>query len=118
IVFYDGACPLCRKEIDHYRKIDKARCISWVDVTSCPEQLTPFGISYPAAMQRLHCVDTNGNKAIGVQGFLLIWDNLRYYKHVANTVRFLRLTRVLSFAYNRFAVWRYKKRCTEHCSLK
>ncbi len=34
-VYFDGACPLCRREISLYRKLDKEGVISWVDVANC-----------------------------------------------------------------------------------
>ncbi|CRI64811.1 hypothetical protein THIOKS12130002 [Thiocapsa sp. KS1] len=30
--YFDGGCPLCSKEIAHYRRIDKAGAIHWVDL--------------------------------------------------------------------------------------
>ena len=31
MVFYDGGCPLCRREIAHYRRIDSTGSLRWVD---------------------------------------------------------------------------------------
>jgi hypothetical protein len=32
-VYYDGGCPLCTKEITHYKQNPKAEQIRWIDIT-------------------------------------------------------------------------------------
>ena len=32
-IFYDGACPLCLAEVNHYKKIDTGGALSMQDVT-------------------------------------------------------------------------------------
>ena len=39
VVFYDGDCPLCRREIAHYRRMDSANKLHWVDAVNEPEIL-------------------------------------------------------------------------------
>ena len=36
VVFYDGGCPLCRREIAHYQRIDRERRIQWTDIQQEP----------------------------------------------------------------------------------
>ncbi|MFT6308343.1 MAG: putative DCC family thiol-disulfide oxidoreductase YuxK, partial [Halioglobus sp.] len=31
-MFYDGACPLCSREVAHYRRIDTNNNVSWLDI--------------------------------------------------------------------------------------
>ncbi len=38
-VYFDGACPLCRMEIDHYRKQDSAGKICFLDVSRSDQPL-------------------------------------------------------------------------------
>ena len=45
VVFFDGGCPLCRREIAHYRRIDTAQRLCWVDAASEPEALQRHGVS-------------------------------------------------------------------------
>ena len=54
VVFYDGGCPLCRREIAHYRRLRGAADLRWVDVVGEPDNLEKFGLSVEAAMQELH----------------------------------------------------------------
>ena len=34
-VYYDGACPICSREIAFYRARPGAQGFAWVDATSC-----------------------------------------------------------------------------------
>lgn len=34
VAFYDGGCGLCRREIAHYRAIDRDNRIEWVDINT------------------------------------------------------------------------------------
>jgi predicted DCC family thiol-disulfide oxidoreductase YuxK len=52
-IFFDGSCPLCRAEISHYRDIDEACGLSFVDI-SAPHAATPDGITRQQAMARFH----------------------------------------------------------------
>ena len=117
-VFYDGECPLCSKEIAHYRRVDKANKLNWVDLTKNDVLLAEAGINYHAAMRRLHCIDAYGEKKIGVDAFLVVWEHMPKYRHLANVIKALYLRRPLNFLYNRFANYRYKQRCEGACYLK
>lgn len=32
VVFFDGGCPLCVREISHYKRLDRDGAVSWVDL--------------------------------------------------------------------------------------
>ena len=117
IVFFDGGCPMCGKEINHYKKVDRLGKIEWIDITTSPEKLKEYDISLTSALERLHCINTMGEKVSGVASFVLLWDNLPYYRKLAALVKLLRLDSSLEIVYSRFAVWRFKRRCkTGQCS--
>ena len=59
-VFYDGACPLCEREISFYRCRKGAEGIAWVDVSrSSEDEVTP-GLSKNQALARFHIMDADG----------------------------------------------------------
>jgi predicted DCC family thiol-disulfide oxidoreductase YuxK len=113
VVFYDGGCPLCRREIAHYQGLDRAGAVDWVDLLNAPERLRQAGISTAEAMARLHVLDTNGALVTGVMGFVTLWRRLPYYRHLASLVTGLRLVGPLDWAYRRFAARRFKHRCAD-----
>ena len=110
-IFYDGNCPLCRREIAHYRRIDSTARLRWVDAVNEPETLARHGISLQQAMAELHVLDGDGRWQRGVDAFLVIWQQLPAYRWLAKLVTALCLRRPLGFFYRHFAAWRYRQRC-------
>jgi len=118
VVFYDGACPLCSREIAHYRRIDRAQRLRWVDAATEAKILAAHGLDLERAMAELHVLDGNGSWHRGVDAFLVIWSRLPAYRWLARLISILRLRAPLGYAYRRFAAWRYRHRCaTNNCAV-
>jgi predicted DCC family thiol-disulfide oxidoreductase YuxK len=109
--FYDGGCPLCSKEIAHYRRVDRAGRIRWVDITLDRDALDAAGLDIATAMRRLHVQRGDGRLVQGVPAFVAIWQQLPGYRLLARAVLWFRLTKPLDWAYRRFADWRFARRC-------
>lgn len=112
LVFYDGECPLCRREIDHYRSIRGANQIRWVDISREKSVLHAYGLDYEAAMARLHVKDRRGNWHIGAYAFAELWSHLAGYRWLALASRSLNLLPMVDRAYSRFARWRAPSYCS------
>lgn len=117
VIFYDGGCPLCRREIQHYWRLDLDGRIEWLDVADPTVSLERFGLARQSTLQRLHAIDERGGVQVGVPAFLTIWRALPGYRWLAAAIVGLRLTGVLDVLYRRFADWRYGRRCKEGCDL-
>lgn len=69
LVWYDGACPLCRREIALMRRLDRRRAISFVDVAqengTCP-------VDRAALLARFHARE-NGVVVSGAEAFAAMW---------------------------------------------
>jgi predicted DCC family thiol-disulfide oxidoreductase YuxK len=114
VVLYDGGCPLCRREIDHYRRIRGADQITWVDISKTPNLQWMYGVERDTAMRRFHVRTSDGRWQIGAYGFAEVWSHLHGYRLLATAVRGLRLLRPLDWLYRRFADWRFeRRRCNE-----
>ncbi len=111
-VFYDGECPLCRREIRHYRHLRGADRLLWVDITQEETMLDAHGLRRENAMARFHVRDASGIWHIGAWGFVELWSHLPAYRWLARLLRGLRLVGILDRVYNRFARWRLKRRCS------
>ena len=115
-VFFDGECPMCRREIDHYRHLRGADRLLWVDITREETMLEAHGLRRENAMARFHVRDASGIWHIGAWGFVELWSHLPAYRWLARLVRKLQLVPVMDRIYNRFARWRLKRRCNaESC---
>ena len=111
MVFFDGACPLCRREIAHYRRVDRAQRLRWVDAATETKVLAAHGLDMERAMAELHVLDGNGGWHRGVDAFLVIWSRLPAYRWLARLVSAPGLRPLLGYAYRHFAAWRYRRRC-------
>ncbi len=75
-VYYDGACPVCSREIALYRRqLGADQCV-WVDASSCPEAELGNGLSRASALARFHVRRADGELVDGMRGFAALWRSL------------------------------------------
>ena len=117
IVFYDGACPLCSKEIAHYKKCTGADKVNWLDISVAGSELNQYELDYKEAMQRFHVLSPEGHFHIGAYGFVYLWSFLRPYRFLGQVLTRLKLVRPLNWFYLKFADWRVRDKCDESCGL-
>lgn len=117
VVLYDGGCPLCRREIAHYQRLDRKLLIDWLDIVAEPARLDELGVDLSEAMQQLHVRDRDGHWQFGVAGFLVIWRELPRWRWLGQCVQLLHLRGLLDWGYRRFAARRFRARCAEGCNL-
>jgi predicted DCC family thiol-disulfide oxidoreductase YuxK len=68
-VWYDAACPLCRREIALMRRLDWRRQIDFIDLTD-PESSCP--IDRAVLLARFHIME-NGRLHSGAAAFAAMW---------------------------------------------
>jgi predicted DCC family thiol-disulfide oxidoreductase YuxK len=88
-VYYNGACPVCGPEIERFRRAARqsAATFAWHDLATAPEALQARGVSAEAARRRLHAIDSQGRLHVGIDAFILIWQQLPRYRWLAPLVR-------------------------------
>jgi len=112
VVFYDGGCPLCRREIGHYQRLDRRRrAIDWRDIVAEPQALEGVGVDWEQAMRRFHALDGDGRLRSGVDAFVMVWAELPGWRHLGRLVRGLGLVPALDVAYRWYARRRFARRC-------
>lgn len=72
-VYFDGACPLCRREINIYRSLRGADSIAWVDVSSQHNEQLGSDLTRDAALKRFHVRRHDGRLASGAAAFAHLW---------------------------------------------
>jgi predicted DCC family thiol-disulfide oxidoreductase YuxK len=112
-MYYDGGCPLCSREVNHYRRLDRDGRIRWVDISRDPRELEVQGVTLTEGMARLHVRERGGRLVSGARAFAAVWDELPYYRWLARLVRGAHLLKAMDYAYAHFARWRFRRRCGE-----
>jgi predicted DCC family thiol-disulfide oxidoreductase YuxK len=72
-VFYDGSCPLCRAEIETYRRMQGADRIGWFDVSGCGDGDIAPNLDRDRAMRRFHVRRRDGTLISGGRAFAELW---------------------------------------------
>jgi predicted DCC family thiol-disulfide oxidoreductase YuxK len=80
IAYYDGACPLCAREISFYRRQAGASRIHWIDVSRIGGNEVAPDLSNDAALARFHVRDIDGSLVSGGAAFVLVWKNLPRFR--------------------------------------
>lgn len=101
-VYFDGACPLCSREIAMYRSMDGADGLRWVDITTASVQELGGDLTREQALSRFHVRDEQGRLVSGGAGFVTIWRRLPGMRWLAWLAARPPLTWLLEPAYRAF----------------
>ncbi|CAN5531408.1 DUF393 domain-containing protein [soil metagenome] len=84
-VFFDGECPLCRREIDMLRRIDRESRIRFTDIAAPGFDPKAFGLEldHAALMARIHGRRANGELIEGVEVFRELYAAVGFRRLVA-----------------------------------
>jgi predicted DCC family thiol-disulfide oxidoreductase YuxK len=101
-VYYDSACPVCRREIAHYRRLRGADAIAWVDAATCDEPALGADLDRTRALARFHVRDADGTLVSGPLAFVAIWRQLPALAWLAPLASSRPALAVLEWAYGMF----------------
>lgn len=82
-VYFDGACPVCRREIAHYRRQRGSESIAWVDASSCDEAELGPGLDRSVLLSRFQVRNADGTLTSGAAAFVAIWRLLPAFSWLA-----------------------------------
>lgn len=82
-IFYDGACHLCSREMDHYKKLREKDKFDFIDITSSDFRADEFGLDRKFLDIEMHVMDENGQIHTGVRSFIEIWKRIPSWQWVA-----------------------------------
>ena len=61
-IFFDGGCPLCKREVDFLQSRNQKGYLSFIDINTSDFYLDhKYGITYRRAMERIHALKSDGS---------------------------------------------------------
>ncbi len=97
-IWFDGGCPLCRREIALIRRLDAGRAIDFIDVSdgdsACP-------IDRGALLARFHARE-DGKLLSGAAAFAAMWRAVPLLRPLGLAARQPRVLAALEWLYIRF----------------
>lgn len=112
-VFFDGECPLCKKEIDMVRRLDGERGrIAFTDIAAPGFDASTIGKTHDDLMARIHARLPDGTLIEGVEVFRRMYAAAGFGPIVALT-RIPGVTHALDAGYRWFA--KNRLRLTGRC---
>lgn len=113
-VFYDGACPLCVREIEMLRRKDRKQRIRFSDIAAPGFDAAALGIPWATLMARIHGRLPDGTIIEGVEVFRRLYAAVGFESLVAVT-RLPGVKQALNASYRLFAQNRLRLtgRCTD-----
>ncbi len=111
-VFFDGACPLCLREIRMLQGRDRGQRIQFVDIAADGFDATSVGLTWQALMARIHGRLPDGTVIEGVEVFRRLYTAVGFGPVVALT-RLPGIRQLLDIGYHAFA--KNRLRLTGRC---
>ena len=114
-VFFDGDCPLCLREIELLRKLDKeSQRIRFTDIQAADFSVESVGLTFPELMRRIHGRLPSGELIEGTEVFRRLYAAVGFRRAVAVS-RWPGVSQMLDLGYTLFAKnrLRFTGRCTD-----
>jgi len=112
-VFYDGACPLCTKEMRMLRRRDQGRRIRFTDIADPSFDAAAVGLSWETLMSRIHGRLPDGTVIEGVEVFRRLYAAVGF-STLAKLSRAPGVSHLLELGYRLFA--KNRLRLTGRCA--
>ncbi|MGI9506912.1 MAG: thiol-disulfide oxidoreductase DCC family protein [Geminicoccaceae bacterium] len=109
-VLYNGSCPVCRREIEHYQRLDDrdGQGLGFTDISEPAPVLKERALTRDEVKRRLHVIDVDGRLLVGVPAFAAVWDHLPRYRWLSAIVRLPFLRSLVPWLYEIIAFGLYQ----------
>jgi predicted DCC family thiol-disulfide oxidoreductase YuxK len=104
-VLYDGACPLCRREIGVYQGLAPTQPLEFRDISDPAAPLPadlPAGLTRSGLLARFHVQHGDGRIESGAHAFIALWERLPYWRWLARLGRLPGVASLMELAYRGF----------------
>ncbi len=105
-IYYDGSCPLCRREIGFYQNQTGADALEWIDVSQSDNLDVVHGLSCEVAMKRFHVRCADGTMVSGAAAFFTLWAHLPRFSWIARLGRIPGMSHLMECVYRVFLLVR------------
>lgn len=118
-VFYDGDCPLCKREINVLRLMDRGHRLRMTNIAALDFDPSKYELTMDRFMEEMHGRLPNGQWVTGVEAFRHIYGALGFGWLVKAT-RLPGVSHLADRAYHVFAKNRLRLtgRCDNQCEIK
>ena len=113
-LFFDGACPLCRREIEVIQRFPRSSRVEFTDIAAPSFRARDHGLSFGDLMSEIHAQLPDGRFVTGVEAFRRLYSTIGF-SWVVWITRVPPISSLLEMAYRLFARnrLRWTGRCTE-----
>ena len=104
-VLYDGACPLCRREIAHASGLARKQsdsALRFVDISSEEGACAINPGERAALLARFHVQRADGSRLSGAEAFVAMWSRLPGWRWLARLSRLPGMVAMMEGAYRGF----------------
>ena len=101
-VYYDGSCPLCKREIGFYHKQKGSEKVSWIDLSLSQNIEVEPGLTKSSALKRFHVKLENGSIVSGASAFISLWLSLDRFTKFGKYLNRTWIIKLLDILYNWF----------------
>lgn len=103
-VLYDGACPLCRREINHVKGLSERRrdsALRFIDISNDTGEQR-FAADRQRLLARFHVERADGSRLDGAAAFVAMWERLPGWRWLARLAQLPGMLALFEFAYRGF----------------
>lgn len=114
LVPFDGGCPLCRREVSHYQRLQPLQPLCFVDLNAAGA-LPPDAPPAERLLARLHARTPDGRWLQGAAAFVAVWQRMPGWRWAAALARLPAVLPLLELGYAAFLrlrpLWRRPAVC-------
>ena len=99
-VMFDGACPLCRREVGVYQALEPLAPVAWLDVSQTSADISPEDRARYLA--RFHVQMPNGQLLSGAAAFVALWQTMPGWRRLGRFGALPGVTPLLEVLYRGF----------------
>lgn len=101
-IYYNGDCPVCRVEMNHYEKIcaDASMSLQFIDAMKQEDALATCGLGRDHLARRVYLRDTEGRLLSGMPAMIELWARMPGYRWLAVPLRAPLLRQLAAVVYD------------------